>query len=67
MVAPEKWTSPAAPRGWKMGELVPLHSAAMGGGGGAEKMMKEMQEAMKRGELPGGMIGGPNGAGGSRR
>lgn len=69
MVVPEKYVTPAAPRGWKIGELVPLHSAALSGGGGHEKMMKEMMEGMKRGELPGGMggmPGMPGGAGGRK-
>ncbi|KAI9791365.1 MAG: signal recognition particle subunit [Candelina submexicana] len=38
---------PAIPRGWKMGTILPLHSAAMGGGGVSEDLFKEMMAGMQ--------------------
>ncbi|GAB7353984.1 hypothetical protein MBLNU459_g4579t1 [Dothideomycetes sp. NU459] len=58
---------PAAPKGWKMGTILPLHSPALSGGGVNENyfkdMMKEMQgvpgtEGMQ--SMLGGVGGGPN-------
>ncbi|KAI9158510.1 Signal recognition particle SEC65 subunit [Paramyrothecium foliicola] len=40
---------PAAPRGWKMGELVPYLSAAMTGGGVSENLFKDMMREMQGG------------------
>ena len=42
----------AVPRGWKINELVPLHSPARGGGGVNEEMLKGMMGGMA------GMLGG---------
>lgn len=46
---------PAVPRGWKINEILPLHSAAVTGGGVSEDLLKEMMAGM----------GGPAGAAGS--
>ena len=40
---------PAAPRGWKMGQILPLHSPALSGGGVSENMFKEMMQEMQGG------------------
>lgn len=45
---------PAVPRGWKINEILPLHSAAVTGGGVSEDLLKEMMGGM----------GGPTGAAG---
>ncbi|PNS18270.1 Signal recognition particle SEC65 subunit [Sphaceloma murrayae] len=38
---------PAIPRGWKMGNVLPLHSPALSGGGVNEDMFKEMMKEMQ--------------------
>lgn len=38
---------PAAPRGWKMGTVLPLHSAAVTGGGVSENLFKDMMADMQ--------------------
>ena len=43
---------PAVPRGWKMNTILPLHSAALGGGGVSENLFKDMMAEMQ-GEQPG--------------
>jgi signal recognition particle subunit SRP19 len=43
---------PPRPRGWHINEIVPLHSAAMTGGGVSENMLKDFQAAMQ-GQEPG--------------
>ena len=40
---------PAAPRGWKIGQILPLHSPALSGGGVSENMFKEMMQEMQGG------------------
>ncbi|MCJ1319496.1 signal recognition particle subunit [Xylographa vitiligo] len=56
---------PAKPRGWKMGDVLPLHSPAVSGGGVSENMFKDMMAEMGgAGGVPGmpGMgIGGEGG------
>jgi signal recognition particle subunit SRP19 len=43
---------PAVPRGWRINEVVPLHSPAQTGGGVSENMLKDFQAAMQ-GQEPG--------------
>ncbi|KAI9811684.1 MAG: signal recognition particle subunit [Thelocarpon impressellum] len=38
--------TPAVPRGWKLGTILPLHSAALGGGGASDELLKEMMAGM---------------------
>lgn len=52
--------TPAVPRGWKINEILPLHSAAHGGGGVTDDMFKDMMAGMG---MPAGALG--DGAGGS--
>lgn len=49
-----------APRGWKMGTVLPVHSAAVSGGGVSDNFLKEAMEEMKamQGGGGGGMGGG---------
>ncbi|GAP85676.1 putative signal recognition particle subunit SRP19 [Rosellinia necatrix] len=51
------WPRPAVPRGWKIPELLPAHSAAMTGGGVSENAFKDMMREMQ------GAGGGAGGAG----
>jgi len=44
--------APAVPRGWRINEVVPLHSAAQTGGGVSEDMLKDIQAAMTGQEPP---------------
>lgn len=37
---------PAVPKGWKMGTILPLHSAAVTGGGVSENLFKDMMQSM---------------------
>ena len=39
--------APHAPRGWKMGSIVPLHSPAVSGGGISDNMLKDMMAEMQ--------------------
>ncbi|MCJ1420839.1 signal recognition particle subunit [Xylographa parallela] len=55
---------PAKPRGWKMGDVLPLHSPAVSGGGVSENMFKDMMQEMGGGALPG-MVGEGGPVGGS--
>ncbi|KAL9111692.1 MAG: hypothetical protein Q9227_003966 [Pyrenula ochraceoflavens] len=66
--APQKYEAPAVPKGWKINEIIPLHSAAVSGGGVSENFMKdmmagmqEMQKAGAGGQIPPGMADGANG------
>ncbi|KAF2673686.1 signal recognition particle, SRP19 subunit [Microthyrium microscopicum] len=43
---------PAVPRGWRVNEILPLHSAAVTGGGVSDNIMKDIQAAMM-GQEPG--------------
>ena len=68
---PEKVGKPAVPRGWKVNEILPLHSPAMSGGGVSENFFKDMMAEMQQGgaggeggQLPPGMAGMLNGMGG---
>jgi signal recognition particle subunit SRP19 len=47
--APEKLEPPAVPRGWKINEILPLHSPAMSGGGVSENFFKDMMTDMQKG------------------
>ncbi|KAK5091761.1 signal recognition particle subunit [Lithohypha guttulata] len=54
-------TKIAVPRGWKMGNILPIHSAAVSGGGVSDNFLKEAMEEMKQmqaaqggGQLPAG-------------
>lgn len=38
---------PAIPRGWKMNSILPLHSAALSGGGVSENLFKDMMAEMQ--------------------
>jgi len=38
--------APAVPRGWRINEIVPMHSAAQTGGGVSEDMLSQIQAAM---------------------
>jgi signal recognition particle subunit SRP19 len=68
--APEKLEPPAVPRGWKINEILPLHSPAMSGGGVSENFFKDMMADMQREgggggpQLPPGMAGMLNSVGG---
>lgn len=53
------------PRGWKIGEILPLHSPARSGGGVNENFFKDMMEQMqKEGGMPPGLAGRGGGGGG---
>lgn len=46
--------APAAPRGWKIGKILPIHSPAYSGGGVSDNPFKEaMAEMEKMGGMPG--------------
>jgi signal recognition particle subunit SRP19 len=68
---PEKLEPPAVPRGWKINEILPLHSPAMSGGGVSDNFFKDMMAEMQREgggggpHLPPGMAGMMNSAGGA--
>nr|POF24012.1 signal recognition particle sec65 subunit [Quercus suber] len=47
---------PAIPRGFKMGNILPLHSPALSGGGVSDNFMKDMMDQMG-GQMPPGMEG----------
>ena len=50
VVLPDKnLPPPAAPRGRKMGTILPLHSPAVSGGGVSENMFKDMMTEMQGG------------------
>jgi signal recognition particle subunit SRP19 len=53
-----------APRGWKMGKILPVHSAAVSGGGVSENFFKEAMEEMKAMQGQGSPAGLPQGGGG---
>jgi signal recognition particle subunit SRP19 len=50
---------PAVPRGWKLSEILPLHSPAVTGGGISEDLLKDMMGQIG-GAIPGGSAPGPN-------
>merc|ERR1711939_201662 len=43
-----KLPKPAIPAGWKMGEILPLHSPALSGGGVSDNMFKSASKALRR-------------------
>ena len=45
---------PAIPRGWKMNNILPLHSAALSGGGVSENLFKDMMAEMQGDQTGGG-------------
>ncbi|OAP64318.1 hypothetical protein AYL99_00290 [Fonsecaea erecta] len=55
----------AVPRGWKMGTILPVHSAAVSGGGVKDdffkEAMEELRQAQSQGQLPPGGGGGGGG------
>ena len=53
----------AVPRGWKMGNILPVHSAAVSGGGVSDNFFKEAMEEMKQMQAQGGgqLPSGPGG------
>jgi signal recognition particle subunit SRP19 len=63
-----KVVPPAAPRGWKMGTILPLHSPAVTGGGVSENMFKDMMAELQGGEggVPG-LPGAAEGSGGEKK
>jgi signal recognition particle subunit SRP19 len=62
MPMPEKPPPPpSVPRGWKVNDILPLHSPAVTGGGVSENLLKEMMEGM------GGGPAGPAGGGSSKK
>ena len=58
---------PAVPRGWKMGNILPLHSPALSGGGVSENILRDMMQEMQG--QGGGAIDGlnPGSSGGSTK
>ena len=56
---------PAAPRGWKMGQILPLHSPALSGGGVSENMFKEMMQEMQGGSAQ--QVDGPTSGEGKKK
>lgn len=50
---------PAVPKGWKINEIVPLHSPALSGGGVSENILKDVMQEMQNAQ--GGGTGGPAG------
>ena len=54
--------APAVPRGWKMGDILPLHSPALSGGGVSENILRDMMAEMQG--QSGGAIDGVAGGGG---
>ncbi|EAU34182.1 conserved hypothetical protein [Aspergillus terreus NIH2624] len=71
---PEKLPpAPSAPRGWKIGQILPIHSPAYSGGGVSDNPLKDaMAEMQNMGGMPGmpqipgmpdmsAMMGGPSG------
>jgi len=53
---PEPLPDPAVPKGWKVSKILPLHSAAVTGGGVNENFFKDMMAEMQ------GMQGGAGGS-----
>ena len=54
-------TKIAVPRGWKMNEVLPVHSAAVTGGGVSDNFFKDAMEEMAAMQGQGGMPGGAPG------
>lgn len=62
----EPLPAPAVPRGWKMGDILPLHSPALSGGGVSENILRDMMAEMQgqSGGAIDGVAGGGGGVGG---
>lgn len=62
----EPLPAPAVPRGWKMGDILPLHSPALSGGGVSENILRDMMAEMQgqSGGAIDGVSGGTGGGGG---
>lgn len=52
----DKYIPPAIPNGFKMGNILPLHSPALSGGGVSDNFLKDMMAEMG-GQMPEGMEG----------
>ena len=66
MPIPEKLEAPAVPRGWKINQVLPLHSPAMSGGGVSDNFFKDMMAEMQKDggpQLPAAMANAMNDAG----
>lgn len=50
---PQELPEPAVPKGWKINQILPLHSPALTGGGVSENFLQDMMAEMQ-GEMPGG-------------
>ena len=62
--------APAVPRGWKMGDILPLHSPALSGGGVSENILRDMMAEMQGqsgGAIDGVAGGGTGGGGGGKK
>lgn len=57
-------TKVAVPRGWKMGDVLPVHSAAVSGGGVSDNFFKDAMEEMKQAQAAGQLPAGGGGPGG---
>ncbi|KAI9690261.1 MAG: signal recognition particle subunit [Bathelium mastoideum] len=58
------------PRGWKVGEVLPMHSAAVSGGGVSDNLLRDMMAEMKGERKPSEIEaegGGGGGAGGKKK
>jgi signal recognition particle subunit SRP19 len=77
---PEKLPgAPSAPRGWKIGKILPIHSPAYSGGGVSDNPLKDaMAEMQSMGGMPGmpqipgmpdlaGMMGEPAASGSEKK
>jgi len=60
---PDKFTETEVPRpkGWKMGTILPVHSAAVSGGGIRDDFFKEAMEELRQAQGQGQQLGGPGG------
>ena len=65
----DKAPTPAVPRGFKMGNILPLHSPALTGGGVSDNMMADMMRELQGagGGMPEGMGGPAAGGGGGQQ
>ena len=58
---PDKgYEAPKVPRGWKLNDVVPLHSSALSGGGVSDNFFKEAMEELRQAQIEQGR-GGANG------
>jgi len=63
--AGKPWPRPAVPRGWKVGEFLPVVSPALTGGGVSENLWKDMMKEMQGGGDPMAALMNAAGGGGS--